>query len=447
MQAIIGRMFPDLPKIQPVKLPVLQPGQQPISLAQLQEIAIINNPLLVQADADITTAFGAAVKAGTHPNPIIGYEADTIGSARTRDYEGIAATQLVKTANKLGLARAVANYDVMNAQLNVGKARVDLTAKIKTLYFSVLVAQENLIISEALVRFSNELYRVHVDKLKAGEATAYEPVQLRAIVVQDRAALVAAENRYVSAWKQLAAALAAPSMPPTVLEGHVDMPLPAIQYQDALARIFSSHPDVLAARNVRARERTQMQLERVTPIPDVSVYGTFQKDLTTPGLAAMSYNLLIGVPVPIFDRNRGGIIGQEGDIRRADVQLQVVQNNLAASLADAFERFETGRTQSQYYRDQVLPDLARAYRGVYERHQQEPGVVGFSDVIVAWYNLANGISSYIAALNNQFAALADLANLLQVEDLNQLYQGSFIPLPVPNPSEPVPPPPVEGGKP
>ncbi len=59
-----------------------------MTLQQLEDLAIANNPTLVQAAGNITAAEGIAIQAGTHPNPIIGYEADTVGSFYTRDYQG-----------------------------------------------------------------------------------------------------------------------------------------------------------------------------------------------------------------------------------------------------------------------------------------------------------------------------------------------------------------------
>lgn len=419
-QEIIDRLFPNLPKSRPLALPPVQPGQSPLTLAQLQELAINGSPVLNQAGADVTANYGTAMQAGAYPNPVVGYEADTVGSSRTRNYQGVYMTQTIKTANKLGLARSVANFDLMNSQLNIRKTRTQIASRVKSLYFAVLVAQENLVISDALVRFSNEVYRIQVDKLKGGEATAYEPVQLRAIVVQARANMVAAENRYISAWKQLAAALSVPEMPPTELAGRSDMVAPEIRYQAALAKLLSNHPDVLAARNAEAQARAKLQLETVKPVPDIDVYGTIQRDFSTPNLPLTTYNMQIGVPVPIFDRNRGGIMSAQGALVRAAEQARAVQNELAGSLADAFERYETNRAQTQFYREQVLPDLARAYRGIYERHEQEPSEVGFGDIVVAQQNLSSAITQYIASLNAQWTALADLSNLLQIEDLREL---------------------------
>ena len=178
----IDTLFPDLPPM-PKLLPPMDPQRQ-FSLSDLEQMAIANSPIIVQAEADITVAFGQAIQAGVYPNPLIGYEADTVGSAGTRNYQGVFGTQVIKTANKLGLARSVANVDVTNAQLAYRQARVDLMAQVKRNYFAVLVTQESVMINEALVRFTGEVYKIQDDKLKGGVVTPYEPAQLRSLAVQ-----------------------------------------------------------------------------------------------------------------------------------------------------------------------------------------------------------------------------------------------------------------------
>lgn len=425
---LIDELFPNRPL--PSKLN--PPAGAPTTLAQIQELALANNPEIVQASADVTAAMGTAIQAGVHPNPTIGYEADTVGSAGTRNYQGVFGTQTIKTAGKLELARAAANMDLMNAQLALRRTRMDLLARIKAAYYSVLVVQQNVAIASAMASFTNDAYRIQVDKLRAGESAAYESAQMRSLAVQARTAQIQAQNRYIAAWKQLAALVGLPNMPPAELEGRVDMPIPLIHFDAMLAYVLNNHPDVLMARNLEAQARFQLQLQRVTPIPDVQLYGTFQRDFTTPNSPRTTYNLQCGVPLPIFDRNRGNIINAEGNLRRASEQLRRTQNELTARVADAFQRLENARYVSQAYREQVLPDLGRAFRGIYQRHQQEPQQIGFVDIVVAQQNLATGLATYIDSLNQQWTALADIANLMQVETFEEL-GGPIVP-PVEMPS-------------
>ncbi|HUY92957.1 MAG TPA: TolC family protein [Pirellulales bacterium] len=436
---IIDALFPNLPPVWPLKIPTPGPQTPAVSLAQLQQLAIEYNPELVQFRADITSMYGDAVQAGTHPNPIVGYESDTVGSSKSRDYQGVYFTQWIKTAGKLSLARAVKNYDVMNAQLALRRMRISVLAQVKSKYFAVLVAQENVAVMSGLVRFTDEVYRIQTEKLKAGWAAAFEPAQLRSLADLAKVLQVQAQNRYISAWKQLVAIMGVPLMEYRPLEGRADMPIPVIAYEGALGRMLTIHPDVLIGRNMESKARVALRLAELTPVPDVYLYGTFQKDFTTPNYINTSYNLQLGVPLPIWDRNKGGIISARGDLLRASQQMRVAQIQLTAQLADAFERYETARIQLQFYRNHILPDLARAYRGVYEQHQQQPADVGFEGIIVAQGNLANAITTYIATLNAQWTAVADLANLMQVEDFAELSEAGRGAMGTqPNPGQPVP---------
>lgn len=439
----IDTLFPDLPPMPRLAEPA-NPNQS-FTLADLEQMALANNPIIAQATAEITVAMGQAIQAGVYPNPMIGYEADTVGSAGTRNYQGVFGTQIIKTANKLGLARSVANVNVMNAQLALRRARIDLMAKVKSAYFNVLVAQESVMINEALVRFTGEVYQIQDDKLKGGVITPYEPAQLRSLAVQARTALVQAQMGYIAAWKELAVTLGLPDVPLTRLEGSAEMPVPRLTYEAALARMLNVHPDIQAARNSQGQARLQQRLERVTPVPDVNVYGTFQRDFTTPNTPRTTYNVQFGVPLPIWDRNRGNIMSAQGNIIRTAEQIRRSEFDLTAQLVDAFNRFETSRILLQYNRDQILPDLTRAYRGVYGRYQQEgegargkAGPVGFGDIIVAQQNLTIGLAAYINLLSTQWTAIADLARLLQVESLSELNLGSNVVPAGPNPGEPAP---------
>lgn len=416
----IDELFPDLPTV-PAKVQVI-PGaaDRPLTLEDLQQLALSNNPLIVQATADIESAMGLAIDAGTHPNPIIGYEADTVSSSGTRNYQGVYMSQQIITAGKLELAQAKANVDVMNSQLNAKKARLELLARVRAQYFAVLVAKENETITEALVRFTDEAYRVQVEQLKGGQSAAYEPMQLRVLANQARAALNLAQNRYISASKQLAATIGIPDLPPVNLAGRADVMVPLMNYDEVLTRVLNTHTDMLVARNEETQSRIALRLEEITPIPDVVFYGTLQKDFTNPAFNKQSYNMQIGVPVPLWDRNKGGIRAAQGKVVRSVEERAKVRNELTNKLADAFERYQNNLNLIEYYRTQIIPDQSRAYRGVYERHQQEPDAVGFGDIVVAQQALLSSITTYINALGAKWTAVTDLSALLQVESMQEL---------------------------
>jgi cobalt-zinc-cadmium efflux system outer membrane protein len=418
-EAAIHRLFPPLPALDPDIQPIPGPDGHPLSLADLQRLAMANNPTLRQAAADVEAARGALQQAGLYPNPTIGYEADQVGSSGTAGQQGGFIDQLIKTAGKLKLAQAAAAMGLANAQVALRRVQNDVMSQVRSGYFAVLVAQETIKVDRALVRLTDEVYRIQVEQLKEGQVSAYEPFQLRAQTMVARTALVQAQNRYLAAWKGLAATLGLPEMALTELAGRVDMPLPLFVYDKVLAQVLERHTDVLTAENGLQRARYNLRLAQVTPIPDVDVRVSLQKDFTgNPILTQVGVQ--VGVPVPIWDRNQGNIIQAQGQLLRASQELSRVRNDLTSRLAEAFQRYQTNLRLLENYRVWILPDQVRAYRGVYERHQQQPDEVSFGDVVTAQQTLAAQITTYVSALGDAWTAVVDVANLLQTTDLFQL---------------------------
>ncbi len=79
---------------------------------------------------------------------------------------------------------------------------------------------------------------------------------------------------------------------------------------------------------------------------------------------------------------------------------------MQTDLAAAYERYQNNRGVVQIYRHQITPDLARAYRAIYDRYQQEPDKLNIGDVVVAQQSLAMATQSYLQALAEQWRATA-----------------------------------------
>jgi len=414
-----------LPPLGEMAKPEPGPNGKPLSLSDLQALAQSNSPVLRAATADVQAARGAAIQAGAYPNPNFGYEGDTIGTGSGTPgagggYQGGFVEQIIKTAGKLKLAQAAAVMDLFNAELALRRAQSDLASQVRAGYFAVLVARENARVALALARFSDAVYQVQIVKGKPAIISAgYEPFAARVLAFQARAFLLQARNHYTATWKQLAATLGLPGMPPTELAGRVDMPIPIFEYEKALARLLSTHTDVLTARNTLQKARYNLRFAQVTPIPDVDLRVMVQKDFTTPPFL-VTPSLQVSVPIPVWDRNSGNIMQAQGQLMRAIEEDHRVRDDLTSRLAEAFERYQNNRAILEYYRTRLLPDQVRAFRGIYDRYHQELDKVSFNDVITSQQTLATLVQNYVATLGAMWTAVVDVANLLQTNDLFQV---------------------------
>ncbi|HLN32878.1 MAG TPA: TolC family protein [Gemmataceae bacterium] len=413
----IQALFPPLPAAPKMRPPAPGPEGRPMTLADFQRLAAVYSPAIKSAEAAVEAAKGAVKQAGAYPNPQFFFEQDTVGTG-PGGYEGFGFNQVVKTANKLKLQQAAAMMDLLNAQLALKRAYSDLAYQVRTNYFALLVALQGVKTNEALYRFTNEIYRVQVDKVEGQISAPYEPMQLRPLAIQARFNLVQAQNQYLASWRQLAATLGLRDMPPTEVAGCVDMPVPVFKYNEVLARVLADHTDVLTAINSIHKARFNLEFAKVTPVPDVTLNVLVQKDYTAPP-NLLVHSLQFGFPVPIFDHNQGNIKQAEGQLAQAAAGPDLARNSLTSSLADAYNRYETARYNVELALQQCR-DQVRAYSLLYSRYHQDPTAVAFGDVVTAQQTLAGYVAAYVTALGLQWTAVNDVANLLQTDDLFQV---------------------------
>jgi cobalt-zinc-cadmium efflux system outer membrane protein len=433
MQAEVQRkFFPPLPPLGTEVQPSPGPNGNPLTLSDLQQLARANNPDLKRAVLNIRALEGTAIQAGLHPNPNFGYVSDTVGTGATAGFQGVFFEQMIKTAGKLELARQAAIVDVINAQVALRATENDVATRVRSAYFAVLVARENVRVTRALTEFTDQVYEAAIELLRAGFAVPYEPMQLRAQVFQVRGGLVQARNNYQTAWKQLTSALGLPGMPPTELAGRVDMALPVFDFESAKNQVLTRHTDVLTAMNDILRARLGLRQAQIARYPDFDVQLKLEKDYSAaPHLLTTSVQATM--PLLLWDRNQGNILQAESQLASAEEEPHKARDDLYARLADAFGRYQANRESIEYYRQYILPDLVRSYRALYLRYQTDtvsrlqglpvPVVSDpprFQDLVTAQQNLVQTIQTYVTALGTMWTAVVDVANLLQTPDLFQV---------------------------
>ncbi len=417
----LRNLFPPLPTVEEAPRP--QPGLygHPLTLPELQQLAMSNSPQIAQAAADVRAAEGAARQAGAYPNPNVGYQGDQMGSGGFAGQQGFFVEQTIKTAGKLKTAEAVALMDLQNARLALRRAQLDVMSQVRAGYFAVLVARHNLDVTARLRRHTDTFYQVFVDYAVEGLKPTYQPLELRALAVQLRTTHGMVRQRYETAWKQLAAAVGLADLPFMELAGNAEMSVPLFDRAAALARVRTEHTDVLTARTTLQRARYNLHLAEITPYPDVDFRVAIQHDFAARPSGQASTQ--IGIPIPVWDQNRGGIKQAQALLVRANEEEHRVRTDLTARLAEAFERYENNRRLAQEYRERVLSDLKQVFHlslSLFEV-QSERGEYNlqFLDLVTNQQLYVTAVTTYEATLRDLWQAAVDVAALMQVDDFFQ----------------------------
>jgi cobalt-zinc-cadmium efflux system outer membrane protein len=417
-EKVLQKLYPQLLPLEPELVPQPGPGGAPLDLPALQRIGLANNPTVQQAVLDVQAARGNMVQAGLYPNPNIGLQWDSLGQAGTAGQPGGFLEQTIKTPGKLKLARDAAMTDVRVAELSLRHTEMDVLTQVRAGYFAVLVAEETVVVSRALAILAEDVYRIQIQLLQAGTAAPYEPLQLYVLSLQARGNLVQARNRYLSAWRQLAASLGQPDMPPTQLVGRADVLAPGYPFDALREHILNCNTELEAARWGIPKQQMLVRLARLQNCPDIATHFYVEKDNTSDP-KRYQVGIQAGIAIPLWDRNQGNILQAQAQLAHANQEVPRVENDLVTRLADAYERYRNNVTLASYSRDSILPNQVRAYRAIFQRYRVA-GTVAFADVVTAQQTLAQALQTYLQNLAAQWQAVVDLGRLVQTDDLYDL---------------------------
>jgi cobalt-zinc-cadmium efflux system outer membrane protein len=140
-------------------------------------------------------------------------------------------------------------------------------------------------------------------------------------------------------------------------------------------------------------------------------------DLTlTGGVARFSqfndtaYTIGISIPIPLFDRNRGGILEATRLLDKTVDQKRAAENRVYTEITNAEQRLAGIRLEIETLRTSILPGAQSAFDAT--RKGYELGKFGFIDVIDAERTLFQVRSQYLGALANYYRGVREIERLI-----------------------------------
>jgi cobalt-zinc-cadmium efflux system outer membrane protein len=336
-------------------------------LADLDSIALANNPTLASANARVQAAQGNWVQVGLYPNPTGGYSTAEIGEVNTAGQQGGMIGQEIVLGGKLKLNRAIAAQEVRQAEQEREAQTMRVLNDVHAQFYAVLIAQDKVTLAERLVGVGNQGVDTTQRLFKAQEVSRADVLQARIEANSARILAENAHNEYLSAWRSMAAILGMPTLKPAQLVGDVHSGLSTIAWDEALQRIVSCSPEVAAAQAAVERSRAAVDRAKAEPIPNVDLQVIGQHDNST-GSNILGVQAVM--PIPVWNRNQGGISKAEAEFIAARGDLERVQLSLQQRLAVAYERYANSRHQVERYQQNILPDAQASLDLVNEAYHQ-----------------------------------------------------------------------------
>ena len=375
----------------------------------------IGQRLVEGAEADRVTA-------AQRPNPNLSFNASPlnphsgIGSGDLRDKQigsSVGLQQLFERGNKRELRMAAADQNIRASRSDLADVQRQQKVALYAAYYDLVAAQEKQRISTETAALFQKTIDAVEQRLKAGDIARSEVARIRvdALRAQNDARTAQAERQkaqsvlayLIGAERDAARITAADGWPETsAVSGDVEI-------EQALA----GRSDVQAAQaRIEAADKNR-ELARASRTRDITGSAQFQH---FPG--DFSNNTFgVGVSVPLFTNYYF-----EGEIRRAEVELQSARDNLERVRALAQGEIARNRAdldaaieRVQRFRDTLLQEAQRAAEGAEFAYSK--GAIGVLDLLDARRQLyatrleaSNTLADYAKSLAAWRAAIFPAPN-------------------------------------
>jgi cobalt-zinc-cadmium efflux system outer membrane protein len=415
--AAVGQEHRDHPQAEPQK----PSPQQGMTLDQLQQMALTNNPTLRQAKAGVTAAEGLTRQAGLWPNPTVGYVGEEMrGGSFGGGQQGVFVQQNVILGGKLGLDRKIRAEEGKQSEAEAEEQRLRVENGVRVAFYQSLGAQRMVEMRKKLSGVATDAVETTRQLFNVGQAD--QPDVLQADVEADQAdlAVTTSEQEQQRAWRVLASVVGRPELPLAMLVGDLE-DLPEINSDQILETILSNSPAVRIAQLGVTRTGTEVTRSHRDVVPDLFLRGGYMNNLeqlgSVPPKAVGSEGFAeVGVNLPIFNRNQGNIQAAKANQERATLEVQRVSLVLRQLAAPVLQSYASSRAIADRYRARTLPNARQAYQLYLEKYHQ--GAAAYPQVLIAQRTLFQLEASYIATLENVWINAATLQGLLLTDGLD-----------------------------
>ncbi len=142
-------------------------------------------------------------------------------------------------------------------------------------------------------------------------------------------------------------------------QGALDSPPPTLPAIGNLESSLAEHPRVQLAESSLRVARSGLRNQRAQRIPDLKAGLAYRRD------ASEEENALVlgfSLPLPIFDRNQGGITEARASIAREAKHRAVTLQTLHTELAEAYSQLATAHMASRIIATELLPKAEEGFQ-------------------------------------------------------------------------------------
>jgi cobalt-zinc-cadmium efflux system outer membrane protein len=340
------------------------PGAGPAGELTLEDaiaLCLLHSPELKVFEWEIRAADARSVQAGRRPNPEFGIELeDVLGSGEFADARAAQTTfrfsQLVELGDKRPLREEAAGRAKGVAEAAYHAASSEVFGELLRRFFHVVGDQHELELAQQATRLAETTLAAVQERVQAGKASALEEHQARIHLARSRLVLEHSEHELAAARRRLAAVWgdSAPSFTRAEADLFRRRTLPPVE---EIERRLERGPELARrASELRWRE-AERRLAESKRVPSLLVEAGLRRH-EGPDDEALVFG--VSLPLPIFDRNQGGLAEADALHEKSRAQSRSSEARLRAVLFGLYQESLHAVAEMEAYEREIEPQSSAA---------------------------------------------------------------------------------------
>jgi cobalt-zinc-cadmium efflux system outer membrane protein len=383
----------------------------------LWNLALANHPELQQAAAEVEAARGKLIQAGKYPNPRLTYEQEELGTSQAPP--GTVRVQLAQeivTAGKRRLDMARAAQGTEEASIRLASRRFSVLTRVRRAYYDYLGALDTARVNDDLVaalQQSVNITRQLVEKAKSRPLT--DLLRMETLLEEARINEARSRINLQAAWRQLAAEVGVPALPPPAAVNDFAEPVPRWREEAVVQRVLAVNTELRQAMLQAEQARVEIDRARAEAVPNLQFGGGYTWNFAERERGAL---VSLQAALPLWDRKQGLLQEARARWTQAQAAQKGAADRLIRETTAAWASFQGARQQVERLQDEVLPRVRKSLELIRAGYQAGAAQITFADVFSAEQTLNATRLSLAGARRELWRAVADLEGLMQL-DLGQ----------------------------
>lgn len=362
----------------PVKTPAFSatPSALRLSLDEAVALFLRQNLDLLMAKFGVESAKGQQITAKLFPNPVASIGTlSSFTQGRTMGNSGAVIAQvqqLFELAGKRGYRIESADFGTQSAEAAFEDAVRQLSFTVKDSYHRIQLAHRRLTLAEENRDRFSRILEINTIRFKKGYIAEVDLIRIRLQFIDFQSQVIQGIQESDTARADLRQLLRL--SPATQLELTSEFDYKRIDPDIGRLRTVAleARADVRMKRLVFSQREADLKLAKAYRIPDVTIGGGYAvqgaRGPDNPGQVALS----LGVPLPLFNRNQGGIMQAEVAVQSAEADLNKTLNQVENEVDVAYKNLMQSRRLVEAFLGGVLDD-ARSTLTIVERAYERGG--------------------------------------------------------------------------